>query len=80
MLLLDQPSKNVPFTLLFVEEIDPSLYTEAIEGSNYVADSYNPETQTSDVSIYAGTQLTHNTTTCGVGFSTRTDDSEVADD
>ena len=47
MLLLDKPSQKAPFTLLFSEKIDPSLYSEAIKGSQELTDTYNPETQTS---------------------------------
>ena len=62
MLLLDKPSQKAPFTLLFSEKIDPSLYAEAIKGSQQLLNSYNPETQTSDFSIYAGTSLTYTET------------------
>jgi hypothetical protein len=79
MPLLDQPSKKVPFTLLFVDEIDLSLYDKAIESSNHLADSYNPETQTSDFSIYAGTQLTYKQTWSWQGIFNSADDSKVDD-
>ena len=54
MLLLDKPSQKAPFTLLFSEKIDPSLYSEAIKGSQELTDTYNPETQTSDFSKLIG--------------------------
>jgi hypothetical protein len=66
MLLLDKPSQKAPFTLLFSEKIDPNLYAEAIKGSQELTDTYNPETQTSDFSIYAGTTLTYETTCTGL--------------
>jgi hypothetical protein len=66
MLLLDKPSQKVPFTLLFSEKLDSSLYTDAIKDSQKLADTYNPETQTSDFSIYAGTTLTYDTTCTGL--------------
>jgi len=68
MLLLDKPSQKAPFTLLFSEKIDPSLYAEAIKDSEKLADTYNPETQTSDFSIYAGTNLTYDTSGTVMGF------------
>jgi hypothetical protein len=79
MLLLDRPSEKVPFTLLFSEKIDPSLYAEAIKGSEKLVDTYNPETQTSDFSIYAGTGETVNLTYTGP-LRTSTDDSKPCDD
>jgi hypothetical protein len=78
MLLLDKPSQKAPFTLLFSEKIDPSLYTEAIKDSQKLADTYNPETQTSDFSIYAGTQQTYDNSYCGLWRET--DDSNLTDD
>ncbi len=78
MLLLDKPSQKAPFTLLFSEELDPSLYTEAIKDSQKLADTYNPETQTSDFSIYAGTTQTFDNTCSGIWQST--DDSNLSDD
>lgn len=62
MLLIDQHSKKVPFTLLFAEKIDPDLYAEAIKDSQKLSDTYDPATQTSDFSIYAGTTLTYDDT------------------
>ena len=79
MLLLDKPSQKAPFTLLFSEKLDPSLYTEALKDSQKLADTYNPETQTSDFSIYAGTAQTF--TNSYSGFARYTvDDSNVTDD
>jgi len=66
MLLLDKPTQKAPFTLLFSEKLDPSLYAEAIKESQELADTYNPETQTSDFSIYAGTSLTYEYSYAGV--------------
>jgi len=77
MLLLDKPATKVPFTLIFSEKIEPSLYIEAIKDSQKLADTYNPETQTSNPSIYAGTELTYETSTSGpLG---RPDDTEQTD-
>lgn len=67
MLLLDKPQK-APFTLIFSEKLDPSLYAEAIKGSQELAGSYNPETQTSNFSIYAGTTMTYDNTGTIMGF------------
>ncbi len=66
MLLLDKPSQKAPFTLLFSEKIDPSLYIEAIKDAHKLADTYNPETQTSNIDIYAGTTMTYDTTSTGI--------------
>jgi hypothetical protein len=77
MLLLDKPSQKAPFTLLFSEKIDPSLYTEAIKDSQKLADTYNPETQTSDFSIYAGTSLTYEESYSG--WMTNKDDNNQTD-
>ena len=76
MLLLDKPQK-APFTLLFSEKTDPSLYTEAIKDSQKLADTYNPETQTSDFSIYAGTSLTYEESYSG--WMTNKDDNNQTD-
>jgi hypothetical protein len=59
MQVLEKPKNSVPFTLLFVDKIEPSLYNEAIKNSESLGDSYNPKTQTSSLSIYAGTSLTY---------------------
>ena len=77
MLLLDKPSQKAPFTFLFTEQIDPSLYAEAIKGFQKLADTYNPETQTSDFSIYAGTELTYDTTGSQWGGSDDTKQSDT---
>ncbi len=79
MLLLDKPSQKAPFTLLFSEKLDSSLYAEAIKDSQELADTYNPETQTSDFSIYAGTGQSVDNTYSGGIFSS-VDDSQVSDD
>lgn len=77
MLLLDKPSQQTPFTLLFSEKIDPSLYAEAINNSHKLADSYNPETQASNLSIYAGTNLTYDNTGTVMGIGK--DDTQQVD-
>lgn len=84
MLLLDKPSQKAPFTLLFSEKIDPSLYNEAIKNAGVLRDSYNPETQTSNLSILAGTDgtsLTYSDTLSGgVGpFFGTEDDTQQSD-
>ena len=78
MVLLDKPSTKVPFTLIFSEKIDLNLYHEAIKDSKKLADTYDPETQTSDFSIYAGTTQTYDNTNSG--FWNSTDDSNLTDD
>ena len=79
MLLLDKPSQKAPFTLLFSEKLDSSLYTEALKDSQKLADTYNPETQTSDFPIYAGTTQTFNNSYSGF-WRPAIDDSNVSDD
>jgi hypothetical protein len=78
MLLLDKPSQKAPFTLLFSEKLDPSLYAEAIKDSQELADTYNPETQTSSFPIYAGTSSTYKISYSG--FMRNTDDNDLVDD
>ncbi len=78
MLLLDKPQK-APFTLLFSEKTDPSLYSDEIKDSQKLVDTNNHETQTSDFSINAGTTLTYDYTCCGYGLGTKQDDNEQTD-
>ncbi|MDQ2098579.1 MAG: hypothetical protein QQW96_13130 [Tychonema bourrellyi B0820] len=63
---LDRPASSVPFTLNFVEKLDPALYDQAIQDSEMLKQSYDPETQTSNIAIYAGTSLTYSNTRCGL--------------
>jgi hypothetical protein len=70
-------SKSVPFTLSFVEGIDPKMYDEAIIHSEAVKQSYDPKTQLSNMSIYAGTSMTYDTTNSG--FLLGQDDTEQSD-
>jgi hypothetical protein len=63
---LDETAISVPFTLSFVERLDQALYDEAIKGSEILKQSYDPETQTSNIPIYAGTSLTYSDTRCGL--------------
>ncbi len=80
MLLLDKPSQKAPFTLLFSEKIDPSLYAETIKDSQKLADSYNPKTQASDFSIYAGSGLSYeDTKSGGLGIWMDNDDTRQTD-
>ena len=57
---------NLPFTLSFVERLDQALYDEAIKGSEILTQSYDPETQTSNIPVYAGTSLTYGDTYSGI--------------
>lgn len=78
MLLLDKPSQKAPFAILFFKKLDSSLYTEALKDSQKLADTYNPETQTSDYSIYAGTTLTYESTSTGIlGTDSDTEQSDT---
>lgn len=74
---LDRPASSVPFTLNFVERLDQALYDEAIKDSEILTQSYDPETQTSNIPVYGGTSLTYSDTTSGNAWST--DDSEQSD-
>ncbi|WP_027255426.1 hypothetical protein [Planktothrix agardhii] len=73
----DRPARAVPFTLSFVERLDQALYDEAIKGSEILKQSYDPETQTSNIPIYAGTSLTYDNTNSGPLMGT--DDSRESD-
>ncbi len=73
----DETARLVPFTLSFVERLDQALYDEAIKGSEILTQSYDPETQTSNIPIYAGTSLTYDSTLSGLFLGT--DDSEQSD-
>jgi hypothetical protein len=77
MQVLEKPKNSVPFTLLFVDKVEPSLYNEAIKNSELIVDSYNPTTQTSNLSVYAGTNLTYDTTGTVMGMGN--DDSKQTD-
>lgn len=74
----DETATSVPFTLSFVERLDQALYDEAIKGSEILKQSYDPETQTSNIPIYAGTSLTYSDTYSGI-LGVSKDDSEQSD-
>ena len=76
---LNKTKNPVPFTLSLVEKLDESLYDEAIENSRILEESYNPETQTSDLSIYAGTSLTYEKSWSGFLGAGGLDDTEQTD-
>jgi hypothetical protein len=69
--------KSVPFTLSLVEGIDQKICAEAINSSEKIKQSYNPKTQLSSISIYAGTSLTYSDT--GTFLSPSADDTEQSD-
>lgn len=73
----DETATSVPFTLSFVERLDPALYDEAIKGSEILKQSYDPETQTSNIPIYADTSLTYSDSYSGL-FQGK-DDAEQSD-
>jgi len=75
---LDRPASSVPFTLNFVEKLDQALYDEAIKGSEILKQSYDPETQTSNIPVSAaGTSLTYRDSSSG--FPSGRDDSKECD-
>jgi hypothetical protein len=75
---LEQPASSVPFTLNFVEKINPALYDQAIQDSQILKESYDPETQTSNIPVYAaGSSLTYDPT--WTGFPTSKDDTKQVD-
>ncbi|MEG4303440.1 hypothetical protein [Microcoleus sp. D3_18a_C4] len=75
----DETARSVPFTLSFLERLDPALYDQAIQDSEVLKQSYDPKTQTSNISVSAndGTSLTYSDTTSG--FFEGTDDAEQSD-
>jgi hypothetical protein len=64
---------KLPFILNFIEPIEPSVIEDAMLQSELLADSYNPETQTSRISVYAGTHLTYDSTFSGALVSSKDD-------
>ncbi|MEG4504179.1 hypothetical protein QUA81_08660 [Microcoleus sp. F6_B4] len=75
---LDRPASSVPFTLSFVERLDPALYDRAIQDSEILTQSYDPKTQTSNIPVSAnGTSLTYSNTNSGIVWSK--DDAEQSD-
>lgn len=75
--VLHETANSVPFTLSFVERLDKTLYQEAIESSDMVRLSYDPETQTSNIPLFAGTTATYDKSTTGV--MRLSDDTEMTD-
>ena len=75
--ICDETVRSVPFTLSFVERLDQALYDQAIKGSEILKQSYDPETQTSNIPIYAGTSLTYDGTNSNIVWTR--DDSEQSD-
>lgn len=76
---LERPTSSMPFTLNFVDKIDPALYEQAIQDSQILKESYDPETQTSNIPIFAaGTALTYDHTWTGFMSSSK-DDSKQCD-
>ncbi|MEG4500411.1 hypothetical protein QUB05_01545 [Microcoleus sp. F10-C6] len=74
---LERPASSVPFTLNFVEKLDPALYDRAIQDSDILKQSYDPETQTSNIPVSAaGTSLSYRDTTTGI-LGARDDSKEV---
>ncbi len=59
---VEKSSNFVPFTLCFLEEVPQEMYDQAITESELLKSSYNPETQTSNIPLYAGTSLTYGDT------------------
>ncbi|MGB8689886.1 MAG: hypothetical protein WCD53_21475 [Microcoleus sp.] len=76
---LNRPASSVPFTLSFVERLDPALYDQAIQDSEVLKQSYDPKTQTSNIPVSAndGTSLTYSDTLSGLLLGT--DDAEQSD-
>lgn len=75
---LNRPASSVPFTLSFVERLDPALYDQAIQDSEILTQSYDPKTQTSNIPVSAnGTSLSYSDTYSGL-FQGK-DDAEQSD-
>jgi len=63
----DETATSVPFTLSFVERLDQALYDEAIKDSEILTQSYDPETQTSNIPVSAaGTSLSYGNSHSGL--------------
>lgn len=54
-----------PFLMQQMERIDKSTYSQAVEDSRALADSYDPHLQTSRHPVYAGSELTYSDTFSG---------------
>jgi hypothetical protein len=73
-----EKSKSVPFTLSFIQGIEREMYDKAIIDSEAMAQSYDPKTQLSNLSIYSGTNLTYDISLSGFPFKGK-DDTEQTD-
>lgn len=56
-----------PFLLALVPPLDEELYSKALAEMRAVEASYDPESQTSNIPVYAGTSQTFVTTGTGPG-------------
>lgn len=68
-----------PFLLALVPPLEEYLYSKAIAEMKALETSYDPESQTSNIPVYAGTALTYVTTLTGVLYGLDSD-SEASDD
>ena len=67
-----------PFILNFLEPLDNEACEQAVAEHHSAVQSYSPQTQTSDMDIWAGTSRTYKSTYCGL-FGGKVDDSELED-
>jgi hypothetical protein len=73
------PDVRIPFLLNFVIPVDQKMYDEALAACVAVGDTYDPETQTSAHTIYAGTSHTYNSTyTTGIIILPSTDPDDAS--
>jgi hypothetical protein len=56
-----------PFLIQQLVKIDETAYSEALLESRLLAESYDPELQTSRYPVYAGSHLTYSDTFSGLG-------------
>ncbi len=77
--ILHNETNSIPFTLGFVEKIDNAMYEEAIKNSNEIGNSYDPISQVSSFSIYAGTTLTYDNSMSGLFPPKSVDDTNQTD-
>lgn len=69
---------SVPFLFAHIDRIDLAAYQQDLLDATALGDSYDPVTQTSRLSVYAGTSRTYRDTYSGVLGHT-TDDARVND-
>ena len=70
----------IPFLLAGYEGVDTAAYQMAVEGAAELGQSYDPESQTAKLPVFAGTALTYTTTETGNILWLDTDAPRPSDD